>query len=73
MKSNQSENINHYRLSTQLQILKTKFTNSNERTVPTVTSYIQKHSEILVLLKSHLVSPGTDAVKSKVSICHASY
>lgn len=63
MKSNQSENINHYRLSTQLQILKTKFTNTNERTVPTVRSYIQKHSEIVVLLKSHLVSPGTDAVK----------
>ena len=63
MKSNQSENINHYRLSTQLQILKTKFTNTNERTVPTVISYIQKHSEIVVLLKSHLVSPGTDAVK----------
>ena len=34
-----SEEINQYRVSTQLQILKTKFVDSNEKTVFAVISY----------------------------------
>ena len=53
------EEINHYRLSTQPQNLKTKFVGSNEKTVSAVINYMKNninvktdfYSEIIVLLK----------------------
>ena len=68
-----SEEINQYRLSTQLQILKTKFVDSNEKTVSSVINYIKNnivvqadfYSEIIVLLKLYIVSPATNAVSER--------
>ena len=68
--SHYSEETNQYRLSTQLQILKTKFVDSNEKTVSAVINYMKSnicvrtdfYSEIIVLLKLYLVSPATNAV-----------
>ena len=68
--SHYSEETNQYRLSTQLQILKTKFVDSNEKTVSAVINYMKNnicvrtdfYSEIIVLLKLYLVSPATNAV-----------
>ena len=68
-----SEEINQYRLSTQIQILKTKFVDSNEKTVSSVINYIKNnivvqadfYSEIIVLLKLYIVSPATNAVNER--------
>ena len=68
-----SEEINQYRLSTQLQILKTKFVDSNEKTVSSVINYIKNnivvqadfYSEIIVLLKLYIVSPAANAVNER--------
>ena len=57
------EEINHYRLSAQLHILKNKFIDSNEKTVSAVMNYMESnivvqidfYSEIIVLLKLYLV------------------
>ena len=57
-------------MSTQLQTLKIKFIDSNEKTVSLVINHIKNnigvqtnfYSEIVVLLKLHLVSPATNAV-----------
>ena len=65
--------INQYRLSTQLQILKTKFEDSNEKTVSAVINDMKNnigvqadfYSEIIVLLKLYLLSPATNAVSER--------
>ena len=57
-------------MSARLQILKTKFVDSNEKTVSAVINYMKNYicvrtdfySEIIVLLKLYLVSPATNAV-----------
>ena len=59
-------------MSTQLQILKTKFVDSDEKTVSAVINYMKNnigvqadfYSEITVLLK-YLVSPETNAVSER--------
>ena len=56
--------LTHYGLPTQLQILGTKFIDSNEKTVSAVMNYMKNnnfvqtdfYSEIIVLLKIYLVS-----------------
>ena len=71
--SDYGEEINHYRLSTQHQVLKTKFADSNEKTVSAVINYMENnigvqtdfYSEIIVLLKLFLVSPATNAVSER--------
>ena len=71
--SDYSEEINQYRLSTQLQTLKTKFVDSNEKTVSAVINYMKNnigvqvdfYSEIIVLLKLYLVSPAMNAVSER--------
>ena len=71
--SHYSEETNQYRLSTQLQILKTKFLDSNEKTVSVVINYMKNntgvqedfYSEIIVLLKLYLASPATNAVSER--------
>ena len=73
--SDYGEEINHYRLSTQLQILKTKFVDSNEKIVSAVINYIKNnfdvqtdfYSEVIVLLKLilKLISPTTNAVSER--------
>ena len=53
--------------------MKTKFVNSNEKTVPAVINYMKNniavqteiYSEIIVLLKLYLVSPATNAVSQR--------
>ena len=58
----------HYRLSTQLQILKTKFVDGNEKIVSVIINYMKNnidiqtdfYSEIIVLLKLYFVSPGNE-------------
>ena len=45
-----SEDINHYRFSTQLQIFKTKFVDSNEKTVSAVINYVKKYLCANILL-----------------------
>ena len=67
------EEVNHYRLSTQLQILKTKFVESNKKTVSAVINYMKNnigvqpefYSEIIVLLKLYLASAATNAVSER--------
>ena len=39
--SDYGEEVNHYRLSTQLQILKPKFVDSNEKTISAVINYMK--------------------------------
>ena len=66
-------------MSTQLQILKTKFIDSNEKTVSAVINYVKNnidaptdfYSKIIALLKLYLVSPATKAVgeRSAPSMC----
>ena len=71
--SHYSKEINQYRLSTQLQILKTKFEDSNEKTVSAVINDMKNnigvqadfYSEIIVLLKLYLLSPATNAVSER--------
>ena len=71
--SHYSEEINQYRLSTQPQILKTKFVDSNEKTISAVINYIKNnigvqadfYSEIITLLKLYLASPATNAVSER--------
>ena len=71
--SDYGEEVNHYRLSTQLQILKPKFVDSNEKTISAVINYMKNnigvqtnfYSEIIVLLKLYLVSPATNAVSER--------
>ena len=71
--SHYSEETNQYRLSTQLQILKTKFLDSNEKSVSVVINYMKNntgvqedfYSEIIVLLKLYLASPATNAVSER--------
>ena len=71
--SDYSEEINHYRLSAQLQSSKTKLTDSNEKTIPAVINYMKDnigvrtdfYSEIIVLLKSYLVLPATNALSER--------
>ena len=58
----------HYRLSTQLQILKTKFVDGNEKIVSVIINYMKNnidiqtdfYSEIIVLLKLYFVSPANE-------------
>ena len=65
--------INHYRLSTQLQILKTKFVDSNEKKVSAVINYMKNNigwqtdlfSEIIVFLKLYLVPPAANVVSEQ--------
>ena len=78
--SDDSEKINHYKFSTQLQILKTIFVDSNEKIVSGVINYMKSnigvqtdfYSEIIALLKLYLASPATNAVsgRSASSIHH---
>ena len=64
--SDYGDEINHCRLSAQLQILKTKFVESNEKTVSAPTNYMKNntgvqtdfYSEIIVLLKLYLLPPS---------------
>ena len=71
--SDYGEEINYYSLSVQIQILKTKFVDSNEKTVSPVINYLKNnigvqtdfYSEINVLLKLCLVSPATNAVNER--------
>ena len=59
VRSDYNKEINHYRLSTQLQILKTKFVDSNEKNVSAAINYMKNnigvetdfYSKIIVLLK----------------------
>ena len=68
--SDYNEEINKNRFSTELQILKTKYVDSNEKTVSSVINYVKYktgvqadfYSEIIVSLKLYLVSPATNAV-----------
>ena len=46
--SDYSEEINQYRLSTQLQTLKTKFVDSNEKTVSAVINYMKNNIGVQV-------------------------
>ena len=65
--------INQYRLSTQLQLLKTKFQDSNEKTVSAVINDMKNsigvqadfYSEIIVLSKLYLLSSATNAVSER--------
>ena len=67
------EGVNHHRLSIKLQTLKTKFIDSNEKTVSAVINYIkynagvQKdfYSKIIVLLKLYLLSPSMNSVSER--------
>ena len=67
--SHYSEEINQCRLTTQLQILKTKCVDSNEKIVSAVIIYMKKnigvqadfYSEIIALLKLYLALPATNA------------
>ena len=60
-------------MSTQLQILKTKFVDSNEKTVSAVINYMKNnigvqtnfYSEIIALLKLYLASPATNSVSER--------
>ena len=60
-------------MSTQLQILKTKFVESNKKTVSAVINYMKNnigvqpefYSEIIVLLKLYLASAATNAVSER--------
>ena len=60
-------------MPTQLQILKTKFVDSNEKTVSAVINYMKNnngvqvdfYSEITALLKLYLVSPATNTVSKQ--------
>ena len=71
--SDYSEEINQYRFSTQLQILKSKFVDSNEKIVSAVINYMKNnigvqadfYSEIIVLLKLYLLLPATNAVSER--------
>ena len=71
--SDYSEEINQYRLSTQLQILKTKFVDSNEKTGSPVINYMKNnigvqadfYSEIIVLLKLYLGSPAMNVASER--------
>ena len=71
--SRYSEETNQYRLSTQLKILKTKFLDSNEKTVSPVINYMKNnigvqvdfYPEIIVLLKLYLASPATNAASER--------
>ena len=65
-----SEEINQYRLPTQLHIFKNKFVESNEKMVSAEINHMKNnigvqadfYSEIIVLLKLDLVLPVTNAV-----------
>ena len=71
--SDYGEQINHYRFSTQLQILETKVMDSDEKTVSAVINYMKNdigvqrdfYSEITALLKLYFVSPVTNAVSER--------
>ena len=71
--SDYSEEINQYRFSTQLQILKSKFVDSNEKIVSAVINYMKNnigvqadfYSEIIVLLKLYLLLAATNAVTER--------
>ena len=71
--SDYGEEINHYRFSTQLQILKIKMMDSDEKIVSVVINYMKNdigvqrdfYSEIIALLKLYFVSPVTNAVSER--------
>ena len=60
-------------MSTQLQILKSKFVDSNEKTVSAVINYMKNnigvqadfYSEIIALSTLYLASPATNAVSER--------
>ena len=62
-------------MPTQLQILKTKFVDSNEKTVSAVINCMKNnidvqadfYSEITALLKSYLAWPATNAVSERAA------
>ena len=65
-----SDEVHHYRLSTRLQTLGTKFIKSDEKIIPGIINYMKQcsgaerelNSEITVLLRLYLVSSATNAV-----------
>ena len=71
--SRYSKKVNQYKLATQLQILKTKFVDSNEKTVSAVINYMKNnigvqadfYSEIIALLKLYIASPATNDVSER--------
>ena len=77
--SRYSKEINQYKLATQLQILKTKFVDSNEKTASAVINYMKNnigvqadfYSEIIALLKLCIASPATndESERSASAMC----
>ena len=71
--SRYSKEINQYRLSTQLQILKTKFVDSNEKTASAVINCMKINIDvqadfypaIIALLKLYIASPATNDVSER--------
>ena len=60
--SDDSEKINHYKFSTQLQILKTIFVDSNEKIVSGVINYIKNNIGVqtdFYSIKLYLASPAS--------------
>ena len=67
-----SDEVNHYRLSSQLQLLVAKFIESDEIAIPGIINYMKQcpdverlFSEIIMLLRPYLVSPATYAVSER--------
>ena len=69
--SDYGEEVNHYRLSTQLQILKTKFVDSNEKNVSAIINFMKNNIGVqslylgIILLKLYLVLPATNAISER--------
>ena len=61
-----SDEVSHYRFSTQLQLLVTEFIESDEITIPGIINYIKQcpgverelFSEITILLRLYIASPA---------------
>ena len=53
--SDYGEEVNHYRLSAQLQILKTKFVDSNEKTVSAVIDYMKNNISVQTNFYSEII------------------
>ena len=73
------EEIDHYRLSTQLYILKTKFIDSNQKPVPAVINYMKNKISCTnnfspyFFKKLYLVSPAANDIseRSASSMCRS--
>ena len=78
--SDYGEENHHYRSSIQLHILKTKFIDSNEKTISAVINHVKNniteqtdfYPEIITLLKLYLPSPASNDVgkRSASPMCH---